>query len=114
MVHVEEAPAVQRTHRNRFGHPAGGEARQEVVGLLAVDDAREGAVLPLEEDAAVEHHRDQEAGLTLREPEGGHGLGALDRERVDVPRARRRREGHTNSSAKPPSRPPPPRVPRLA
>ena len=113
VVDVEEAAPVQRPDRNRLRHPTCRESLEEVVGLLAVDDARERAVLSLHEDAAVQHHRDQEAGLALREPERGDRLRAVDREAVDIPALRRKWQRHTNSSARPPNRPPP-RLPRLA
>src|SRR4051812_46566745 len=110
---VKQAAPMQRTHRNRLGHPTGRESLEEVVRLLAVDDPGEGAVLPLDEDATVEHHRDQEARLSLGEAERGHRLGPVEGEGVDVPLARGNWQAHTNSSASPPNRRPPP-FPRLA
>ena len=113
VVDMEQGATVQRTDRNRFGHPSCRQPREEVMRLLTVDDAREGAVLPLHEDAAMEHHCDQEARLALREPERGDSLGAVDREIGDVPALRRNWQRHMTSSPRPPSRPPP-RLPRLA
>ena len=49
VVDVEQAPLMESSGRDRGGEPAGGELGHEVVALLAVRDAREGAVLAFEE-----------------------------------------------------------------
>jgi hypothetical protein len=53
------------------------ELRQEVGALLAVDDAGEGAVLPLDEHARVQQYGHEELRLALGEAERGERRHAL-------------------------------------
>ena len=113
MVEMKQPPAVQRAGLDRPRVSALDEPPKEVVGLLPVRDAGEGAVLPFDEDAAVDQDFDQEARLTLREAEGADGLGALRRLLVDVLVRRRLGQVHRNSSAARGSKGAPPRLPPL-
>lgn len=51
VVDVEQASLVEASGRDRGGQPAGDELGHEVVALLTMRDARERAVLALEEHA---------------------------------------------------------------
>jgi len=84
VVEVKQAATMQRSGRDRPCVSALDEASKEVMRLLAVCDPGEGAVLPLNEDAAVDQHLDQEARLTLRKAKGADGFGALCRQLIDV------------------------------
>lgn len=53
------------------------ELREELPGLMSVDDAAEPGVLAWDADASVQHDRGQEACLTLGEALLGNGRDAL-------------------------------------
>ncbi len=123
VVQVEHAPPMQLAGGDRRRQPAVDERLDEVGGLLPVGDAGELAVLPLEEDAGMQEHLQQEPRLSVGEAEGGDGLkprGIGVREPPALWRRRERhgrqgRHRHRSSSTSPrPRRPlPPPHPPTL-
>ncbi len=60
-------PRLPMRGRVRGGNAPLDQAREEIAGVVAVNDPREGAVLPHHADTGVQHHGDQERGLALRE-----------------------------------------------
>ncbi len=80
--HVEDSsPLLSPNHRGR-SEPPGQELLDEVVHLLAMSDAREGAVLAADEYPGVQHHCNEETGLTIREAERRDRIDAI---RVQLP-----------------------------
>src|SRR2546426_6946695 len=73
VLNVKEASPMECAGRDDGGVPAPDKLREKVVGLLAVDDAGKGAVLPLEEHPGMHQHADEKARLTLGKPEGRNG-----------------------------------------
>ena len=69
VLHVKQPSAVKRARRDRRGVPGGDEPGEKVVRLLAMREAGERAVLPLQEHAREDEHMDQEPRLALGEPE---------------------------------------------
>ena len=74
---------------------------EKVVRLLSVGDAGERAVLPLDEHAGVQHHRDEKPRLALREPERFYRVNAVAGDLFDVPTIGWLRKVHRNSSIPP-------------
>jgi hypothetical protein len=66
---VKETPPVQGSWRDHGCVSASDEPAEKVVRLLAVLDAGEGTVLPLEEDAGIHQDVDQKPRLALGKPE---------------------------------------------
>src|ERR1700730_11922345 len=94
---VKQASTMERARRDDGGVPAPDKPREKVVGLLAVDDARKGAVLPLEEHTGMHQAADEKPRLTLGKTEGRHGIHAVLASAVaEVTQAQR---AHRNSSA---------------
>ena len=85
VVDVKHAPAMQLPRRDRRREPPLDEVRDEVGALLAMDDAREGAVLALDEDARVQQHVQQEPRLAFGEAERRDRLQALSVGQLDRP-----------------------------
>ena len=54
-----------------------GQPLEEVDHLLSTGDARKRAVLPAQKEAGMEHHFDQEGGLSMCEAEACDALDAL-------------------------------------
>ena len=73
---VIKPPAVDRSGRDRRRVPFVDELGEKIVGLLAVREARECAVLPFEEHAGEDQHMDQEPRLTLGEAKPHEGADA--------------------------------------
>jgi hypothetical protein len=79
-----------------------------------MDDAGEGAVLTLDEDARVQEHVQQEPRLTFAEAERRDGFHPLGIGQVDRPAVGFRRQRHRSNSSiirgcavrRPPPRPP--------
>jgi hypothetical protein len=79
MVDMKEPAAVERAGLDRPRISTFDEPPKEVVRLLPMSDAGEGAVLAFDEDAAVDQDLDQKARLALGEAEGTDGFGAFCR-----------------------------------
>lgn len=100
VVHVEYPPAMESANHGRAGVATLDQARQEVVRVLPMGNAGEGALLAFDEDAAVDQDLDQEPRLSLREAERADGFRAFCGQAIDVPVLSRGRQfGHRNSSA---------------
>ena len=76
VVHMEEPSPLLSSNLRGCSEPLSQEFLDKVVDLLAMSDARKGAVLAADEDAGVQHHRHQEAGLTIGETERRKGVGS--------------------------------------
>ncbi len=66
---MEDPGPLLTPERRGRGESLGQQLLDEVVHLLAMSDAREGAVLAADKYTRVQHHRDQEAGLAIGEAE---------------------------------------------
>ena len=107
VVQVVQAAAMERPGCDGPGVAADHEPVEEVVRLLAVGDAGEGAVLPLQKDAAVDEDQGEKPRLARAEPEQ---LDAVDPLLVGaVTQAVPAGVGHTKSAARSGSRALPPR-----
>jgi hypothetical protein len=73
---VIEPSAMEGAERDGGGVAAAEELLQEIMCLLPVRDAGELPVLPLQEDAAMEEHVQEEARLPLREAKVSDGVDA--------------------------------------
>ena len=112
VVDVKHPSAMELPGHDRRGEPPLDQPREEVRALLAVDDAGEGAVLALHEDARVQQDVEQEPRLALGEAERCDRLQALGVRQVNCPTIRRGWQPHrSNSSTIRGCRPPPPRPP---
>ena len=74
-----EAPAVEGAGVGSRCMPTVHELLEEVVRLLAIGNTGELAVLPLDADAAVEHHRREEPCLAFRVAKPHDGRLSLSR-----------------------------------
>jgi len=100
-MHVEHPTSMELSRRDRRRESTFDKSLDEVGALLAVDDAGERAVLPLDEDARMQQHVEEKARLALSEAERRDRVEALGIRDVDRPSVRRGRQLHpSNSSAR--------------
>jgi len=78
VLEVDEPSSVQRAGGDHCHVPAVDELPQKVMRLLAVGDAGERAVLPLQKDPCIDHDMHEEPRLALREAEASDGLDEPD------------------------------------
>ena len=76
MVDVVQPPSPDRSCLNGPDESEGDETGHELVAVLAAHGPGEGAVLPLQETAGVDHDGHEELSLPLREAEAAQGVDA--------------------------------------
>jgi hypothetical protein len=114
VVNVVQPPSPNRSRLDDTDESSARETRHELAAILAAHCAGEGAVLPLQEAAGVDHHGHQELALPLRETKRAEDIDARSGDAV-VEVVRRVFVAHRNSSIPRgcgPDRPRPPLDPR--
>ena len=84
VVDVEDSTPLLGSNRGGGGQPLGQQPLDEVVHLLAMSDAREGAVLAADKHAGMQHYCHEELGLTVGETERRNGFDSVG---IDLPKA---------------------------